>query len=143
MQIRHCWEGHRFTAHRAPEYLAHVAVSSVTVLIVLLTYDIWVWDVIATRRARMIQAFTSTDDDEIVELLDTLKHSSAGTGFMHESFNANNVSDYTRPWFAWANSVAAAILERCVNASNRLVYAALWRHDTASRRHQALAYLQR
>eukprot|EP00026_Physarum_polycephalum_P008214 Phypoly_transcript_08293.p1 GENE.Phypoly_transcript_08293~~Phypoly_transcript_08293.p1 ORF type:complete len:495 (+),score=79.24 Phypoly_transcript_08293:205-1485(+) len=54
--------------------------------------------------AIIMQAQTSDDDNEIVQCLDWLKASSAGTGFMHESFNRNNASDYTRSWFAWANS---------------------------------------
>lgn len=54
--------------------------------------------------AIIMQAQTSEDDAEIVQCLEWLKISSDGTGFMHESFNRNNVSDYTRSWFAWANS---------------------------------------
>ena len=34
-------------------------------------------------------------------LLDT----HAGTGFMHESFDPDNPNDFTRTWFAWANSM--------------------------------------
>ncbi len=39
----------------------------------------------------MMRAFTSTSDDEISECLTLLKSASAGTGFMHESFNKDNV----------------------------------------------------
>eukprot|EP01111_Echinosteliopsis_oligospora_P011857 TRINITY_DN4003_c0_g1_i2.p1 TRINITY_DN4003_c0_g1~~TRINITY_DN4003_c0_g1_i2.p1 ORF type:complete len:474 (-),score=120.14 TRINITY_DN4003_c0_g1_i2:56-1477(-) len=54
--------------------------------------------------AIIMQAQTSQSDDEIMQCLEWLKASSAGTGFMHESFFMNDVTQYTRPWFAWANS---------------------------------------
>jgi hypothetical protein len=41
-------------------------------------------------------------------LIDT----NAGTGFMHESFDANNPGDYTRPWFAWCNSLFGDLVVR-------------------------------
>ena len=53
----------------------------------------------------IIRAITSDDDDEIADCLDQLKVSSAGTGFMHESFYHTDPSEYSRSWFAWANSL--------------------------------------
>ena len=53
----------------------------------------------------MIRALTSDSDDEIMDCLTALKKSSADLGFMHESFWKDNVHDYTRKWFAWANSL--------------------------------------
>ena len=53
--------------------------------------------------ALIVQAMSAQSDVEVVKLLKWLKASNANTGFMHESFNSNNVSDFTRPWFAWSN----------------------------------------
>jgi meiotically up-regulated gene 157 (Mug157) protein len=53
----------------------------------------------------IIQGLTATDKNEIRHCLDTLQHTHAGTGFMHESFNKDDASNYTRPWFAWANTM--------------------------------------
>jgi uncharacterized protein len=53
----------------------------------------------------IMQGLTSTDGDEIRHCLVTLQHTHAGTGFMHESFNKDNPADFTRPWFAWANTI--------------------------------------
>ena len=50
---------------------------------------------------------TSTDDEEIRACLRALKISHAGTGFMHESIDPDNPADFTRPWFAWSNSLFA------------------------------------
>lgn len=55
--------------------------------------------------ATIMRIMTSDDDDEIKECLLTLRNSTAGTFFMHESVNANDATDYTRPWFGWANSL--------------------------------------
>ena len=53
----------------------------------------------------IIQGLTSTSANEQIELLDLLVCTSAGTHFMHESFYSNDPSRFTRPWFAWANSL--------------------------------------
>jgi hypothetical protein len=53
----------------------------------------------------IIQGLTTTDKNEIRHCLDTLQHTHAGTGFMHESFNKDDASKFTRPWFAWANTM--------------------------------------
>lgn len=53
----------------------------------------------------IMRGLTSTDDNEIKMCLNTLQHSHAGTGFMHESFHKDSASKFTRPWFAWANTL--------------------------------------
>lgn len=58
----------------------------------------------------MIRALTSQSDTEIIDCLNLLKNSSAGTGFMHESFFQDDVNNYTRPWFAWANSLFGELI---------------------------------
>jgi meiotically up-regulated gene 157 (Mug157) protein len=58
----------------------------------------------------IIRAFTSTDDREIVQCLRWLRDTTAHTDFMHESFNDNNPADFTRPWFAWANTLFGELI---------------------------------
>jgi uncharacterized protein len=53
----------------------------------------------------MYRAFTSTNDAEIRQCLRGLRDTTAGTGFMHESFNKDDPSKFTRSWFAWANTL--------------------------------------
>ena len=54
----------------------------------------------------LVQTMTSDDDAEIEKLLKAVKEASP-LGLIHESVNVNRVKDYTRSWFAWANSVFA------------------------------------
>jgi meiotically up-regulated gene 157 (Mug157) protein len=53
----------------------------------------------------ILRAITSIDEKEIAECLGTLKRTHAGTGFMHESFHKDDASNFTRKWFAWANTL--------------------------------------
>lgn len=41
------------------------------------------------------------------ELLTLLRDTDAGTELMHEGFDANKPEQFTREWFAWANSLFA------------------------------------
>jgi len=52
-----------------------------------------------------MRGLTSNDDTEIKMCLDMLQRSHAGTGFMHESFHKDDATKFTRPWFAWANTL--------------------------------------
>jgi meiotically up-regulated gene 157 (Mug157) protein len=58
----------------------------------------------------MFRAFTSTDDAEIRLCLRWLRDTTAGTGFMHESFHCDDPKDFTRPWFAWANTLFGELI---------------------------------
>ena len=53
----------------------------------------------------IMRGLTSSDEDEILNCLATLQRTHAGTGFMHESFNQDDPSKFTREWFAWANTL--------------------------------------
>ncbi|KQS55649.1 Tat pathway signal protein [Brevundimonas sp. Leaf363] len=59
-----------------------------------------VWPIAVTMRA-----LTSTDDAEILTCLRTLIATDAGTGFMHEAFDIDDPTQFSRPWFAWANTL--------------------------------------
>ncbi|MFC5468516.1 glycoside hydrolase family 125 protein [Cohnella suwonensis] len=62
-----------------------------------------------------MQALTAQEDGEILEVLDMLQGTDAGTGYMHEGFDPNEPENYTRPWFAWANSLFAELIFRTMN----------------------------
>lgn len=50
-----------------------------------------------------MQGLTSNDRAEKERLLDQLVAADAGTHLMHESFDVSDPTQYTRPWFSWAN----------------------------------------
>ncbi len=64
--------------------------------------------------ALTMQALTSDNKDEIENCLKMIANSHAGTFLMHESFDKDDDTLFTRPWFAWANSLFAELMIRLV-----------------------------
>ncbi len=67
------------------------------------------------------EGLTATTDQEIRQCLDTLQHTHAGTGFMHEAFNMDNPKKFTRPWFAWANTIFGELVLKTFNERPQLL----------------------
>ncbi len=60
----------------------------------------------------IIRALTSSNEVEIKNCISNLQKSHAGTGFMHETFHKDDVTVYTRKWFAWANTIFGELLHK-------------------------------
>jgi meiotically up-regulated gene 157 (Mug157) protein len=60
--------------------------------------------------SQMMYALTSISAGEIREALRMLKIGSAGSGFIHESYFKNDARNFTRAWFAWANSLFGELI---------------------------------
>lgn len=60
--------------------------------------------------SHIIAARTSEDDSEISFELNILKNATSSLGLMHESIRIDGDGDFTRPWFAWANSEYARLM---------------------------------
>jgi len=65
--------------------------------------DIW-------PMAMIMEGLVSNNATEKVILVEKLLSSSAGTGWMHESFNPNNPHKFTRPWFCWPDSLFSELV---------------------------------
>ena len=63
----------------------------------------------------MMKCFTTKDDNEIRWCMKTLLNTDAGMGFIHESFNKDDASNYTRPWFAWQNTLFGELVIKLIN----------------------------
>ena len=71
--------------------------------------------------AIVMRAMTSDSDDEITSCLELLLKSAFETGLMHEAFNVNDVNDYTRSWFAWANGLFGELVLQLIYTKPYLV----------------------
>lgn len=89
--------------------------------------------------SRLVQAMTSSDDDEITDALQAVRDSSR-LGLMHETINVDRVLDFTRKprwpifclfdltnyctgsWFAWANSVFAQTILHVAEKKPHLIF---------------------
>jgi meiotically up-regulated gene 157 (Mug157) protein len=58
-----------------------------------------IWPIAITMKA------LTGNENDIITSLRMLKKTHAATGFMHESFMKDDPSQFTRKWFAWANTL--------------------------------------
>lgn len=65
----------------------------------------YVWPI-----AIAVRGLTATKDAEKEEMLNMLLAITAQTGYMHEGVDVNEPQNYTRPWFAWANSMFCLLM---------------------------------
>jgi meiotically up-regulated gene 157 (Mug157) protein len=73
----------------------------------------------------MMRALTSIDAREIRQCLRWLRDTTADTGFMHESFDKNDATKFTRPWFAWANTLYGELILKLAKETPALLAARL------------------
>ncbi|OJD18646.1 hypothetical protein AJ78_01342 [Emergomyces pasteurianus Ep9510] len=69
----------------------------------------------------LVRARTSDDDEEITESINMVRNASL-LGLIHETVDVNNLTDYTRSWFAWANSVFAQTILDLAERKPHLIF---------------------
>ncbi len=57
-----------------------------------------------------MQGLTSTSNQEIKTCIAMLKATHGDTGFMHETFHKDDPNNFSRAWFAWANTLFGEFL---------------------------------
>jgi meiotically up-regulated gene 157 (Mug157) protein len=60
--------------------------------------------------AIIMRGLTSTDEAEIKACIQLLQKTHGDTGFMHESFHKDDPKNFSRKWFAWANTLFGEFL---------------------------------
>jgi len=68
----------------------------------------------------IVRVLTASDDDEIKTCLSTLTATTAGTGLIHESFQQDDASNYTRPWFSWSCGIFGAMVMELIQSKGTL-----------------------
>lgn len=63
----------------------------------------------------IMKGLTSDDPKEIRECLRMVKNASGDKNRIHESFNKDNAGKFTRPWFAWANTLFGELVLKAAN----------------------------
>ncbi|MFC0272684.1 glycoside hydrolase family 125 protein [Metabacillus herbersteinensis] len=64
------------------------------------TPDHYIWHI-----SLAIEGMTSINTSDKKRILEVMKQTDGGTGFMHEGFNSDQPEEFTREWFSWANSM--------------------------------------
>ena len=71
--------------------------------------------------SQIVCGLTSHSDAEIRRMVQMLRASSAGTGFIHESYFRDDAQRYTRAWFAWANTLFGEFLAKLATTDPELL----------------------
>jgi hypothetical protein len=66
--------------------------------------------------AYTMQGLTAVDPQEILEMIKICESTDADTGFMHEGFDVNDSTQFTREWFAWSNSQFAQLVWKALES---------------------------
>jgi meiotically up-regulated gene 157 (Mug157) protein len=69
----------------------------------------------------IMRVLTSDDDKEILDSIDVLLKTAEDTGFMHESVYVNDPKNFTRSWFAWANSFFGYMINNIIERKPQLL----------------------
>ena len=70
----------------------------------------------------IMQGLTSIDKNEKESCLKLLKESAGNTYYMHESFDIDDPSKFTREWFAWANSFFGEFIDNIIETFPELLF---------------------
>lgn len=68
----------------------------------------------------IMQLLTSTDATERKRCFETLLATDAGKGVMHEGFDCDDPSAFTREWFCWANTLFALAVTTLIDGGESL-----------------------
>lgn len=69
----------------------------------------------------ILRALTSVDWGETLQCVKWLRDTTAGTEFMHESFDADDPAKFTRSWFAWANTLFGELIVKLASEKPQLL----------------------
>lgn len=67
-----------------------------------------------------MQGLTSEDRDETEAIINLFETTHGGTYYMHEGFDVDNPDNFTRHWFAWANSLFGEFIYKVVTETDIL-----------------------
>ncbi len=70
----------------------------------------------------IMRGLTSKDEKEMAYCLKTLQSTHAGTGFMHEGFHKDDAGNFTRKWFAWANTLFGEFILKLYREKKQLLH---------------------
>jgi len=69
----------------------------------------------------IMKGLTSNNDAEIKTCIRSLQTTHGHTGFMHESFDVNQPANFSRSWFAWANTLFGELIWKTYQTKPQLL----------------------